>query len=58
MLLWVLAANPACRFYESLGGVRLDSKWEVFGSTRLEEVAYSWPDLTAALATLEQGQEQ
>ena len=44
-LVWVLAANPACRFYESLGGRVLRSKPIVIGGRRLEEVAYRWDSL-------------
>jgi GNAT superfamily N-acetyltransferase len=53
MLLWVLADNPACRYYETIGGVRIDSKMETFGGVTLEEVAFGWPNLAAAFTTLE-----
>jgi ribosomal protein S18 acetylase RimI-like enzyme len=44
MLLWVLADNPSCRFYEALGGKRVKSKFETIGGATLEEVAYGWID--------------
>ena len=44
LLVWVLAANPACRFYESLGGQRLYDKLITIGGAPLVEVAYGWRD--------------
>lgn len=43
---WTLAANPACRFYESLGGVRIGEKPTAIGGASLTEVAYGWLDST------------
>lgn len=45
MHVWVLAANPACKFYEALGGRRLRSQQIQIGTQSLEEVAYGWEDL-------------
>lgn len=45
MRLWVLADNPACRFYEALGGRRIEAKRIEIGGADLEEVAYGWPDI-------------
>lgn len=43
MLVWVLAQNPARRFYESLGG-RLVSESQIeIGGAMIPEVAYVWP---------------
>jgi ribosomal protein S18 acetylase RimI-like enzyme len=47
MLLWVLADNPACHFYEALGGTRLRAERIQIGGADLEEVAYGWTDITA-----------
>lgn len=44
MLIWALAANPACRFYEALGGLLVERKPIEIGGATLEEVAYGWPD--------------
>jgi ribosomal protein S18 acetylase RimI-like enzyme len=44
MLAWVLADNPACRFYESLGGQRVYEREIERGSTKLLEIAYGWKD--------------
>ena len=46
MLVWVLADNPACRFYEALGGRRVEVKRISIGGVELDEVAYGWTDLT------------
>jgi L-amino acid N-acyltransferase YncA len=47
--LWVLDDNPACSFYESIGGMRLpQSKRIDFSGKICLEVAYGW-DSTAAL---------
>lgn len=46
MRVWVLADNPACRFYEALGGNRIETKRIQIGGADLEEVAYGWTDIT------------
>ena len=43
--LWVLADNPARFFYEAMGGRRVGARQEAFAGTRLDELAYAWPDL-------------
>ncbi len=45
MIVWVLSANPARRFYEKLGGVYLRDKPEQFGEVTLQESAYGWGDI-------------
>jgi GNAT superfamily N-acetyltransferase len=44
LLVWVLAANPACKFYERLGGQLVYEKPTTIGGTSLLEVAYGWQD--------------
>ena len=46
MLIWVLKDNPACHFYEKLGGRRVGEKVVEIGGKQLLDVAYGWPDLT------------
>jgi GNAT superfamily N-acetyltransferase len=46
MLVWVLADNLACRFYEILGGQRVYEKEIERGGTKLIEIAYGWTDLS------------
>jgi len=43
--IWVLAQNPACAFYEKLGGHRIDRRTNRFGHQPLPEVCYLWPSL-------------
>jgi len=45
MSVWVLENNPACGFYETLGGVLIGRKMVVIGGATLSEVAYGWTDL-------------
>ncbi len=45
MLLWVLKGNPACGFYERLGGVYVTERVEEFAGGTVEEIAYGWADL-------------
>jgi GNAT superfamily N-acetyltransferase len=47
MLVWVLAANPACRFYAALGGMPVWEKTITMGGASLTEVAYGWADTHA-----------
>lgn len=47
LMLWVLADNPARRFYERLGGRLLDETQTTLGAV---EVAYGWLDITRMAA--------
>ena len=47
LLVWVLADNPACRFYASLGGQQFDRKTITIGGTDLIELAYGWSDISS-----------
>jgi len=54
VLIWVLAANPACGFYAALGGTPLRHQTITIGGADLDEVAYGWDDvalLTGASAS-------
>ena len=46
LVIWVLKENPACRFYERLGGWQAAEKVIEIGGKELIDVAYVWPDLT------------
>ena len=45
MLLWVLADNPARKFYEAMGGQAIQSQPFEIGGVELQEVAYGWRDI-------------
>ncbi len=45
MLIWVIEENPACRFYEALGGKKIDTREIEIGGKKLSEVAYGWDDI-------------
>jgi ribosomal protein S18 acetylase RimI-like enzyme len=45
MCLWCLKDNPACSFYERLGGFLTAEKTIEIGGKQLVDVAYAWPDL-------------
>ncbi|WP_301110186.1 GNAT family N-acetyltransferase [Sporosarcina sp.] len=42
MLIWALTENPACRFYEKMGGVIVDRTIDEIGGKQLEETAFGW----------------
>ena len=42
LVLWVLETNPACGFYERMGGQREGRKVETFDGQELVEVSYSF----------------
>lgn len=44
LLIWVLAENPARRFYEAIGGMLVGEQPITIGGRELVEVAYGWPD--------------
>ena len=46
MLIWALEENPACRFYEALGGKKIDTTEIEIAGKRLSEVAYGWNNLS------------
>lgn len=47
MMLWVLESNPACGFYERMGGVRNGVKEIEIGGAQLTEVAFGWETLSS-----------
>ena len=49
MLVRVLEANPACRFYERCGGRRVRVEPIQEGGVTLNEVTYGWPDVAESL---------
>lgn len=49
-VVWVLAANPARFFYETMGGRRVAERTERMWNRDLAQVAYAWPDLEMARA--------
>jgi hypothetical protein len=49
MLVWVLAENPACRFYEALGGQYVKTIKEEIDSKMLDLIGYGWLDIKALL---------
>ncbi len=48
MVTWVLEGNPACGFYERMGGIPAGSKKFLMGGKFLTEVAYGWRDTASA----------
>lgn len=42
MLIWALSENPACRFYEKMGGREVDKVMTEIGGKPLEETAFGW----------------
>ncbi len=46
MLVWVLEDNPACRFYEAIGGQKVEQKAIERGGAIFTEVAYGWTDIS------------
>jgi hypothetical protein len=45
-VVWVLAENPARRFYEALGGKIVFEKRIEIGGASLVEVAYGWEEMS------------
>ncbi len=45
MIVWVLEDNPACKFYEKLGGVAKERKIEKYGEEEFNLVGYIWDDI-------------
>ncbi|MFC9708086.1 GNAT family N-acetyltransferase [Paenibacillus sp. NPDC056933] len=45
LLIWALEQNSACRFYEKMGGIPVQTQQIRIGGQDLTEVAYGWEDL-------------
>lgn len=45
LLVWVLADNRACKFYEALGGEKVDEEQTSRAGVLLNEIAYGWTDI-------------
>jgi ribosomal protein S18 acetylase RimI-like enzyme len=52
MVIWVLKGNPACGFYERLGGLPVGERRQRVGGLDLDTVAYGWPELDRLGAVL------
>lgn len=50
-LVWVLASNPSRFFYQAMGGTRVGSRTEALWGVLMDEAAYGWRDIKAALAS-------
>lgn len=46
LMIWALERNPACRFYEKMGGTVVHSQQIQIGGQELVEVAYGWEDIS------------
>lgn len=46
MAVWVLARNPATKFYEALGGAVIDQQEMERGGESFVKIAYGWSDLS------------
>jgi GNAT superfamily N-acetyltransferase len=55
LLVWVLADNPARKFYEALGGQYVYDKQVSIGNARLVEVAYGWRNARILVAPTQRG---
>lgn len=51
LLVWVLGDNSACRFYEVLGGEKVDELQTSRAGVRLKEIAYGWTDIAVLKST-------
>ncbi len=51
MLVWVLGDNSACKFYEFLGGEKVDEEQTSRAGVILKEIAYGWMDITVLINT-------
>jgi len=49
MMVWVLKDNPACGFYERLGGKHITEKTITMSNTDLIEIAYGWQDISTLI---------
>ncbi len=49
-VVWALEANPACGFYQRLGGVPVARQPIEIGGASLPEVAFGWPDIRVLCA--------
>jgi len=45
MVVWALKENPACGFYQRMGGVRVAEKTIEVGGAELPEVAFGWKNI-------------
>jgi GNAT superfamily N-acetyltransferase len=52
LLLWVLAENPARKFYERLGGRPVYEKTVIIGGAPLIEIAFGWQDVEMLIEPL------
>ena len=49
MIIWVLEKNPACKFYEKIGGVVKERKIDKYGEEEFYLVGYVWENVETVL---------
>lgn len=52
MVVWVLICNPACAFYEHLGGSIVSQNDIDIAGTTLLKIAYGWRDIRSIVSTV------
>ena len=52
MVVWVLICNPACAFYEHLGGSIVSQSDIDIADTTLLKIAYGWRDIRTIVSTV------
>ena len=57
MMVWVLAENPSCQFYEAVRGEVVKQQDITIGGVSLPEVAYGWPDIQSLVDRAQLGGE-
>ncbi len=50
MIAWVLADNPSRRFYEKLGGDRVQTRDIIVGGKQFKEYGYGWKNLDSLVS--------
>ncbi|HEX4309633.1 MAG TPA: GNAT family N-acetyltransferase [Acidobacteriaceae bacterium] len=45
MAVWALKENPACGFYQRMGGAQVAEQMIEIGGVTLPELAFGWPDI-------------
>lgn len=58
LAVWVLAENPACRFYGRLGGEVVATKSITISGTRLDERCYAWTEVSTIGRSRSQGERE
>ena len=49
LIIWALEGNDYCRFYEKMGGIKVEERLHTYGNQEVKLIGYGWEDIRSIL---------